>query len=175
MEPTLVTKLLRAAWAAMPLALVVMGLLIALVPIDGLPGRSLTPSITLMVVYSWTIYQPDQLPPAAIFTAGIFEDLLLGGPVGVTALVLLFVYAVADSQRTNIEGRNHMTGWVGFGLIAVAAGILSWLLGSFYYSIFLNLGSFVIQTIMSIALYPLFAALFALLQNQASRFVNSGG
>ena len=62
-----------------------------------IPGdAALTPAFALMAVYHWTIYRPDLLPPLALFLVGITQDLLAGGPRGVTALVLLLARAVGS-------------------------------------------------------------------------------
>src|SRR6185437_12052003 len=76
----------------LPIATTILAGLITILPLR-IPGyASLTPAFTLMAAYHWTIYRPDLLPPVALFAIGLAEDLLVGAPVGVSALLLLLVY-----------------------------------------------------------------------------------
>lgn len=104
-------------------------LILALLPAlpIRLPGEwSTMPALTLMSVYYWTIYRPDLLPPPAVFGIGLIEDLASGGALGVTALVLLGVYALVVNQRRLFLGKPFGVTWIGFVLVAFVASAVTW-------------------------------------------------
>ena len=75
------------------------------VPVPGyLP---VTPMLTLISVFYWSIYRPDLFPLAATFGVGIVQDILCGTPVGMSALVLLLVQGfVVNQRRPSFFGRS---------------------------------------------------------------------
>ena len=82
-----------------PTALTLIMVFVSAVPWQ-LPGLApVTPAFTVMAVFYWSIYRPDRLPYAATFAIGIFQDLVTGAPLGMTALVLLLVHGVVAAQR----------------------------------------------------------------------------
>src|SRR4051794_13019747 len=83
----------------LPAATMILAAVIAVIPLR-VPGyAALTPAFTLMAAYHWTIYRPDLLPPSVLFGVGLAEDLLTGGPVGVTAMLLLLTRASVLNYR----------------------------------------------------------------------------
>jgi rod shape-determining protein MreD len=121
-----------------------------------IPGyASLTPAFTLMTVYHWTIYRPDLLPPLAVFLLGVGFDLLSGGPLGVTALLLLLARAVVLRYRRAFMNRTFPFVWGGFTLLSVAAMLGLWALHSL-----LALGSVefrgsIFRAVLTISLFPI--------------------
>ena len=52
-------------------------------------------NIHYILVYFWVLRQPQSLGYGFIFLSGIISDVVLGFPLGVNALALLFVAGVA--------------------------------------------------------------------------------
>src|SRR5436305_257420 len=102
----------------LPAATMVVAALIAVVPVRAPGYAALTPAFSLMAAYHWTIYRPDLLPPAILFAVGVAEDLLTGGPVGVTALLLLVARAAVLNNRRYFVNRGFAFVWAGFTILA---------------------------------------------------------
>ncbi len=137
-----------------------------LVLASALPWRlpslvEVTPAFAVMAVFYWTIYRPDRLPYAATFCIGVLQDLLTGTPPGMTALVLLTVQGVIASQRTFFRGKPFLVVWWGFSLVMPAAGLMSWIIGSAYFGAIVPPLPIVVQTALTILLFPVFTALFS--------------
>lgn len=152
---------MRAARAALllrsllPAAVTLVAVLLAAVPF-GVPFFAVvTPFLSLMAVYYWSIYRPDLLPPAAVFAIGILQDVLTGSPVGLLALVLLLVRALAVSQRRILRGQAFVVEWAGFLLVAAGAGAAAWLLVSAYRFAVVPPSPFAVQALLTAAMYPL--------------------
>lgn len=119
------------------------------------PGyAAMTPAFTLMAVYHWTIYRPDLLPPLALFSVGLTEDLLTGAPVGVGALVLLLARAVVLQYRRYFINRAFPFVWSGFTLLAGTAMLGLWALHSAIDLSLLDLRNTVFRTVLTIAVFP---------------------
>ena len=117
-----------------------------------------------MAVYHWTIYRPDLLPPIGIFAVGLAQDLLVGAPVGVGALVLLLARAAVLRYRRFFINCTFPFVWTGFTLLSAAAMLLWWALEcAVQFSLF-DLRSTVFRTVLTIAVFPV--ASFALGRSQ---------
>ncbi len=157
MTPARIAQFLRAI---LPGLVTLIAVLLVVLPF-GVPFFAVvTPFLFLMAVYYWSIYRPDLLPPAAVFAIGILQDILTGGPVGMLALVLLLVQALAVSQRTVLLGQVFSVEWAGFLLVALGAGLASWLLASGYNLAVVPPGPFLAQGLITAALYPVGSWLF---------------
>jgi len=144
-----------------PFVLTIGLVLISVLPIP-LPGIGpITPALTLMAVYYWSVYRPDLLPIAATFIVGVVQDTLSGAPLGMTSLVLLSVQGVVMAQYRFFSGRTFMIEWWGFLVIAPAAITATYLLATIYSGTLLPVRPFGFQLMLTVALYPCIAWLLA--------------
>ena len=153
-------RLLRILRTLLPGLVTLLAVLVAVLPLGISFAAVVTPFLSLMAVYYWSIYRPDLLPPAAVFAIGVLQDILTGGPVGLLALVLLLVQALAVSQRRILLGQGFTVEWAGLLLVTAGAGLVSWLLASVYYLALVPPLPFVVQALITAALYPLGSWLF---------------
>ena len=78
----------------LPVATTVLAALMSIEPVHIAGYAALTPAFTLMATYHWTIYRPDLLPALSLFVIGPIQDLLSGGLLGMTAVMLLLARAI---------------------------------------------------------------------------------
>ena len=148
----------------LPVATTVLAALLSIQPIH-IPGyAAVTPAFALMAVYHWTIYRPELLPAAALFLIGAGQDLLSGGLVGVTALVLVLARAIVLGQRRHFVNRPFPFVWAGFMLLAAGTMLCLWLLHSLLAAQLLDFGAAVFRAVLTVSLYP--AASFLLGRSQ---------
>ncbi|HTV88096.1 MAG TPA: rod shape-determining protein MreD [Stellaceae bacterium] len=148
----------------LPIATTVMAALFAIMPVR-IPGyAALTPAFALMTVYHWSIYRPDLLPASGLFVIGFAVDLLTGGPVGVTALLLLLARAAVLRQRRHFVNRAFPFVWSGFTLLAIIALFGLWLMHCLMQLSLSGFRATVFRTVLTIAIFP--AASFALGRTQ---------
>lgn len=117
-----------------------------------------TPALAVAAVFYWTVNRPDCLPFAATFCIGLIQDLLTGTPPGMTALVLLTVQGVVASQHTFFRGKPFLVVWWSFSLIMPAAGLMGWVIASVYFQAIVPPLPIVVQTVLTILLFPVLAA-----------------
>jgi rod shape-determining protein MreD len=152
----------------LPVATTVLAMLLSIQPIH-IPGcAAVTPAFALMAAYHWTIYRPELLPAAAVFVIGIIQDLLSGGLVGPTALVLLLARAIVLRQRRHFVNRPFPFVWAGFMLLAAGAMLFLWFLHSLFAAQVLDFRTAVFRTALTVSLFP--AASFLLGRSQRALF-----
>jgi rod shape-determining protein MreD len=92
-------------------------------------------------------------------------------PLGVGTLVLLLVYAVALSQRRVFVGQPFLIVWWGFMVIAAGAMAVGWLFASLVAGAALDPNPVIFAYLITLALYPAIADLFARAQRAFLRAV----
>jgi rod shape-determining protein MreD len=148
---------LRLFWVFFPTFSTLVCVLLSLVPL-GLSSTILAPpAFGLIAIFLWTLIRPDLLPAGVVFLLGLLQDLLWGGPFGLWAFVYLIAHGLTLSQRTFLIGREFGFTWVGFALVAVICSAAAWVATMLYHAQFLAPYPAIVQAVLSIAIYPLFA------------------
>lgn len=147
-----------------PFGLCFLLIVVGLVPIR-LPGYGpIMPWMLLVAVYFWALHRPDLLPPLAIFALGLLSDLLSGGQVGTSSLVLLSVFGVLRSQRLVILASSFLIQWAIFTFVALGAELLFYLANVVLLQQGVDPSASIFQFLMTVAVYPLLAWIFVLAQ-----------
>ncbi len=144
-----------------PFILTLLLAMLTVVPLRIPDFAPVTPALTVIAVYYWSIYRPVLLPMAAVFGVGLFQDALAGMPLGLTALVLITVQYVVIAQRRFLHGKTFLVEWWGFMLVMPGAAFLIWLLFSLYFGVLVAPRPLGFQLLLSVALYPCLAWLFS--------------
>jgi len=71
-------------------------------------------SIHYIIVYYWILRKPETLGYGFIFISGIITDVIYGSPLGVNALSLLIIAAVAAYVRAVTVKITLITDWISF-------------------------------------------------------------
>ena len=71
-------------------------------------------NIHYILIYYWVLRQPQSLGYGFIFLSGIISDIVLGFPLGVNALSLLFVAGVAAYIRVVAVRMTLLNDWISF-------------------------------------------------------------
>jgi rod shape-determining protein MreD len=158
---TLGRRLDIAARHAFPAGCTVVLMLLTGAPLGIADQAALLPAVTLACVYFWSLHRPAAMPPPAVFVIGLLFDLLGYLPLGVGVLSLLIVHGVALRWRGALTGRGFLWAWLAFTGIAVGAALLGWGLTALLSFRLLPVGPALLQTVLTVALYPALAVVFA--------------
>ena len=71
-------------------------------------------NIHYILIYYWVLRQPQSLGYGFIFLSGIISDIVLGFPLGVNAISLLFVAGVAAYIRVVTVRITLVNDWISF-------------------------------------------------------------
>ncbi|MHA1564512.1 MAG: rod shape-determining protein MreD [Alphaproteobacteria bacterium] len=150
-------RLDRWARNIIPIVITLFLVLISVTPIPVPYSVAIAPSLPLMAVYYWVVLRPELMPRTAVFAIGLVHDALSGVPLGVNALVLLLTHAILSSQRRYLVGKSFWLFWLGFVILAPAAGALTWALMSILRGTLVAPDATLFNLLMTIAVFPLLA------------------
>jgi rod shape-determining protein MreD len=121
-------RLDRSARLLAPFFLSIVLVMLSALPVY-LPGYGqIAVDVGLMTVFYWAIYRPDLFPAVAAFALGLWQDILVGAPIGMHALILLLANWAIVSQRTFFQGKAFGVIWWSFSLVSLVAGLMSWVI-----------------------------------------------
>ena len=123
-----------------------------------------TINIHYILVYFWVLRQPQSLGYGFIFLSGIISDVVLGYPLGINALSLLFVAGVAAYVRVVTVRITLINDWISFIPALLFANFVYFI--SLYYSDY-SIDYFYLlkNSIFTLIFYPVLWGLFSLLVN----------
>jgi len=121
-------------------------------------------NIHYILVYYWVLRQPQSLGYGFIFLSGIISDVILGFPLGVNALSLLFVAAVAAYVRVVTVRITLVNDWISFVPALLIANFIYF--SSLYFSNY-SVDYFYLlkNSVFTFISYPILWALFSLILN----------
>jgi len=152
--------------SAVPIVLTCLLVLAAILPLP-LPHYSImAPALPLMVIYYWSIYQPDLISHILVFSIGLLVDTFSGTPIGVYALMFLVVQGVVVANRHFLLGKSFWVLWLGFLLVAPSALILAWLIISALAGSLVAPLAMLFQLLATVAVFPWVAWLLLLSQRR---------
>jgi len=130
MRPTASQRLDLWLRQSTPMAITAVLAVLSVVTI-GIPGYSaVVPGFTAMATFYWAVFRPDLQPASALFLIGVLQDILTGTPLGLTAVSLLLLHALALSQRRALVTKPFLLTWVGFMVILLPVAVLAWVMMS---------------------------------------------
>ena len=119
-------------------------------------------NIHYILVYYWVLRQPQSLGYGFIFLSGIISDVVFGFPLGVNALSLLIIAAVAAYVRGLTVRITLINDWISF--------IPALLLANFIYFLSLYFSNYSIDylylfknSIFTFIFYPILWGMFSLI------------
>lgn len=115
---------------------------------------NLIPHLTLIGVYYWSVFRPGLMPIWLVFIIGVLQDVLSGGPLGMTALLLIMVRLLVSLQGRKFLERDFLFSWLIFGFVAIVFGLCAWMLASFYNKMPSGTLESLGQVILTIAIFP---------------------
>ena len=121
-------------------------------------------NIHYILVYYWVLRQPQSLGYGFIFLSGLISDVVLGFPLGVNSLSLLFVAGVAAYVRVVTVRITLINDWISFVPALLFANFVYFI--SLYYSNYsIEYFYLLINSIFTFIFYPILWGFFSLLLN----------
>ncbi|MCC5996899.1 MAG: rod shape-determining protein MreD [Oceanicaulis sp.] len=138
--------------------------------VRGLPD--LTPSWPLIVLFIWSVRRPWFVSPPVILIAGLLQDLISGGVMGVWALAYVTAFAIARPRSE--EGAADIGPLiVRFAVLSVIVFCFAWGAGSAAIGALAGAAPLITEAIMTILVFPVLGWLFARRKGRSAMF-NSG-
>ena len=123
-------------------------------------------NIHYILVYYWVLRQPQNLGYGFIFLSGLISDIILGFPLGINALSLLFVAGVAAYVRVVTVRITLVNDWISFIPALLLANLIYF--SSLYFSNY-SIDYFYLlkNSVFTFIFYPILWGLFSLILNMS--------
>jgi len=126
--------------------------------------KFLSVNIHYILVYYWVLRQPQSLGYGFIFLSGITSDIVLGVPLGINALSLLFIAGVAAYVRVVTVRITLINDWISFIPALLFANFIYF--SSLYFSNYSVDYLYLLKnSIFTFIFYPILWSLFSLILN----------
>ena len=121
-------------------------------------------NVHYILVYYWVLRQPEALGYGFIFLSGIISDVVLGFPLGINALTLLIIAAVAAYVRVVTVRITLINDWISFIPALLIANFIYF--SSLYFSNY-SIDYFFLfkNSVFTFIFYPVLWGIFSLILN----------
>ena len=113
-----------------------------------------------ILIFFWTLKNPNHLGYVSIFLAGIINDVIVGIPVGVSSLCYLLICLVTAYLRNITLSPNFINDWLTFLFTILLINSIQIIILNLIFLIEINYMSYLVNTGFTFLFYPLFFVIF---------------
>ena len=113
-----------------------------------------------ILIFYWTLKNPERLGYLSIFLAGIINDVVIGIPIGISSLSYLMLCAVTAYIRNITLSPNFAKDWFSFLFTMVLINSVQVIILDLIFLIKINYMSYVINAGFTLLFYPIFFVIF---------------
>tara|TARA_Y100000590_G_scaffold324971_1_gene368621 strand:- start:337 stop:858 length:522 start_codon:yes stop_codon:yes gene_type:complete len=117
-----------------------------------------------ILIYYWSLKRSQSLGYGYIFIAGLFNDAVIGFPLGVSGLTYLLICGFAAYLRNITLRTNLLNEWLFFLFTILVATSINYLMLISFFSIELNYYELIANIFITFILYYIFAYIFDVYQ-----------
>ena len=121
-------------------------------------------NIHYILVYFWVLRKPQSLGYGFIFLSGLITDVVLGFPLGVNSLTLLFVAGVAAYVRVLTVRITLINDWISF-IPALLFANFVYFISLYYLDYSIEYFYLLKNSIFTFIFYPVLWGIFSLILN----------
>ena len=117
-------------------------------------------NIQLIIIYFWVSKRPEVLGSGHIFFAGLINDVVMGFPLGLSALCYLVVSFVALYVKNMTVNTRITTDWFTFFIAIFISNIILFILLSNFSDITISVIEISYNTFFTLLFFPFFWLMF---------------
>ena len=121
-----------------------------------------------ILIFYWTLRNPNYLGYIPIFLAGIINDVIIGVPIGISSFCYLLICSVTAYIRNITLSANFINDWLSILFTILLINSIQILILDFIFSYHLDYLSYLINSGFTFILYPLFYLIFNYLDQKIS-------
>ena len=125
-------------------------------------------SFAYILIFYWTLRNPNYLGYISIFLAGIINDVIIGIPVGISSFCYLLICSVTAYIRNITLSANFINDWVALLFTVLIINSIQILILDFIFNNNPDYLSYLINSGFTFILYPLFYLIFNYLDQKIS-------
>ena len=113
-----------------------------------------------ILIFFWTLKNPDHLGYILIFIAGIINDVIIGIPIGISSFCYLLICTATAYIRNITLSPNFINDWLSFLFIILLINSIQVIILDLIFLIEVNYLKYLINTGFTFLFYPIFFFFF---------------
>ena len=113
-----------------------------------------------ILIFFWTLKNPNHLSYISIFTAGIINDVIIGIPIGISSFCYLLICSATAYIRNITLSPNFINDWLSFLFTILLINSIQVTILDLVFLIEINYLKYLINTGFTFLFYPIFFFIF---------------
>ena len=113
-----------------------------------------------ILIFFWTLKNPNHISYISIFIAGIINDAIIGIPIGISSFCYLLICAVTAYIRNITLSPNFINDWLSFLFTILLINSIQVIILDLIFLIEINFTRYLVNTGFTFIFYPLFFLVF---------------
>ena len=122
-----------------------------------------------LLIFFWTLRNPDHLGYLAIFFAGIINDVVIGIPLGISSFCYLLLCSVTAYIRNITLSPNFIKDWISLLFTILLINSIQIIFLDLIFLIEVNYTHYLINSGFTFLFYPIFFIIFNFLNERISK------
>ncbi len=125
-----------------------------------------------LLIFFWTLRNPDHLGYLAIFFAGIINDVVIGIPIGISSFCYLLLCSVTAYIRNITLSPNFIKDWISLLFTILLINSIQVIILDLIFLIQVDYMNYLINSGFTFLFYPIFFIIFNFLNERISKQTN---
>ena len=121
-----------------------------------------------ILIFFWTLRNPDYLGYFSIFLAGIINDVVIGIPIGISSFCYLLICSITSYIRQITLSPKFINDWLSFIVAVLLINSIQVIILDLIFLYQVDYTSYLINSGFTFLFYPLFFILFNILNSKIS-------
>ena len=121
-----------------------------------------------ILIFFWTLRNPDYLGYFSIFLAGIVNDVVIGIPIGISSFCYLLICAITSYIRQITLSPKFINDWLSFIVAVLLINSIQVIILDLIFLYRVDYMNYLINSGFTFLFYPLFFILFNILNSKIS-------
>ena len=117
-----------------------------------------------ILIFYYSLKKSESLGYGLIFIAGLFNDVVIGTPIGLSSLIYLLLCSAASYLRNITLRPNLMKDWIFFLMTILTLNSISFLILTFIFNYEINFLDQIINIMFTFVFYLVFSYIFNLIE-----------
>ena len=126
-------------------------------------------NFSYILIFYYSLKKSESLGYGLIFIAGLFNDVVIGAPIGISSLVFLFLCGAAAYLRNITLRPSLLKDWIFFLLTILTINSISFLILTFIFDYEINFLDQIVNVIFTFIFYLGFSYVFTIFERSILR------
>ena len=113
-----------------------------------------------ILIYYWSLKKPDSIGYGLIFVTGLFNDAVVGLPIGISALAYLLICGFSAYLRNITLRPNLVKDWFFFGFTILVVNSVIYVILSIFFNVQILYESVLVNILFTFLFYVIFSNVF---------------